>query len=375
MSWDVAIIGGGPAGSASAISLRQTFPSLRVLVIEASDYSARRVGEVLPPIARVLLQHLGVQPDLAAEYGVPAQSVACAWGSEELRETNHFYAAKGMGWHLERNRFDALLAIQAELSGAEVMRLIALRSAIRANDAWTLQLSTREQVQARWVIDATGRASVFARMQGGKRISQDLLTAFSCIFSGSGDCEARTVVEATADGWWYTTSLPHGRRITSFLTDADIGRTLRMSDTRQWEKRLAATFHIASLSAGCSPIGKLVVRPAASASLDSVHADGWIAAGDAAAAFDPLSAQGITNALRSGMLASYAVGDALCLNDFLAPSRYAAILRAQRQSYARTYSQQYAREQRWSEYPFWARRQNGSVSHPINSAPAEDAAL
>ena len=283
MSWDVAIIGGGPAGSASAISLRQTFPSLRVLVIEASDYSARRVGEVLPPIARVLLQHLGVQPDLAAEYGVPAQSVACAWGSEELRETNHFYAAKGMGWHLERNRFDALLAIQAELSGAEVMRLIALRSAIRANDAWTLQLSTREQVQARWVIDATGRASVFARMQGGKRISQDLLTAFSCIFSGSGDCEARTVVEATADGWWYTTSLPHGRRITSFLTDADIGRTLRMSDTRQWEKRLAATFHIASLSAGCSPIGKLVVRPAASASLDSVHADGWIAAGDAAA--------------------------------------------------------------------------------------------
>jgi 2-polyprenyl-6-methoxyphenol hydroxylase-like FAD-dependent oxidoreductase len=80
MSWDVAIIGGGPAGTASAISLRQTFPALRVLVIEATDYTSLRVGEVLPPVARALLQHLGVLPALTAEFGEPAHSVACAWG-------------------------------------------------------------------------------------------------------------------------------------------------------------------------------------------------------------------------------------------------------------------------------------------------------
>ncbi len=356
MSWDVAIIGGGPAGTASAISLRQTFPALRVLVIEATDYTSLRVGEVLPPVARALLQHLGVLPALTAEFGEPAHSVACAWGSEQLRETNHFYASRGTGWHLERNRFDALLATRAELSGVEVRRSTALRAVARINDAWTLQLGTRDQVEARWIIDATGRAAVFARMQGGRRISQDSLTAFSCIFSGRGACEARTVVESAADGWWYTTPLPQGRRIVAFLTDADIGRRLHMADTPQWKRQLATTIHIASLAAGCSSVGRLVVRPAASASLDSVHGDGWLATGDAAAAFDPLSSQGITNALRSGILASYAAGDALCRNDSVALSRYTAVLSVQRQSYERTYIEQYAREQRWSESPFWMRR-------------------
>lgn len=357
MLWDVAIIGGGPAGSASAISLRQTFPALSVLIVESSDYSDQRVGEVLPPVARPLLQHLGVLSSLCAEFSIPAHGLACAWGQAQLQETDYFYAAKGGGWHLERNRFDALLASHAELAGAEVWRKTSLRSATRTGDVWQLQLSGGREAQARWVIDATGRNATFARMQGVIRQAKDSLTAFSRIYSNRDNAEIRTVVEACPHGWWYTSPLPDGKRVVSFLTDADIGRNLGVSELSRWDKQLDRSVHVSLLAAKRFSLPGMMVRSAASVALDCAHADGWLATGDAAAAFDPLSAQGITSALRSGILASYAVGDALCRNDGLAAARYAAILRVQGESYARAHRKHYAMERRWSEYPFWARRQ------------------
>src|SRR5262245_28653187 len=59
-SYDVAIVGGGPGGAATALALRAYAPSLSVVLLEASGYDTLRVGEALPPLARRLLEHLGV---------------------------------------------------------------------------------------------------------------------------------------------------------------------------------------------------------------------------------------------------------------------------------------------------------------------------
>ena len=59
-AYDVLILGGGPAGCATALALRAQAPALAVGLIEASSYDQPRIGEVLPGVARVFLEHLGI---------------------------------------------------------------------------------------------------------------------------------------------------------------------------------------------------------------------------------------------------------------------------------------------------------------------------
>jgi flavin-dependent dehydrogenase len=359
--WDVAIIGGGPAGSASAISLRQTFPSLRALLLESSDYARPRAGEVLPPVARNILAHLGVLSLMTAPVATDSLGLACVWGSGHLDETSYFYGMGGEGWHLERNRFDAMLAMRAEALGATVKRNTALQSSRRIGNLWQLQLNNGQLVDARFVIDATGRSATFARGNGACRQPHDALMAFSRVFHHDDVVEARMVVEACAHGWWYTASLPGRRRVVSLLTDADLGRQLRLSSEEHWQHELLTTTHVRTLLEGASLQPGILVRSAATVALNHIAGDGWLAVGDAASAFDPLSAQGITSALRSGILAGFAAGDILNGDHVHAIARYAKIIETQRSISLRSYREHYARERRWSDQPFWARRQHQPV--------------
>ncbi len=354
--FDIAIIGGGPAGAACAIALRQTFPSLRVIVVEASDYAQPRAGEVLPPSARGLLQHLGVLEQMEPALCATGHGIASAWGSPQLEETSYFSNLAGEAWHLERNRFDALLGAHAERLGATLLCSTSLRAAHREQSLWRLELSTGAAVQARWVVDATGRAAAFARGQNVRVDQADSLIAFSRFFELEASAESRTLIESTRHGWWYTAPLPQHRRVVTFFTDADIARELRVAEPTAWAKLLEATRHVQPLIEGATPEPDPLTRSAATSTLDAVYGDGWLATGDCAAACDPLSGQGIASALRSGILAAFATGDVLLHNHPQALMRYGAILRAQRASYERTRAHHYGREQRWPGNRFWSRR-------------------
>jgi flavin-dependent dehydrogenase len=81
-----------------------------------------------------------------------------------------------------------------------------------------------------------------------------------------------------------------------------------------------------------------------------------LAVGDAASRFDPLSSQGIVKALRSGIFASYAIGDWLVRKDEAGLRRYQHYVMAESSSYQQTRVKYYAREQRWPSSEFWRRR-------------------
>src|ERR1035438_7724685 len=125
---DVAIAGGGPAGCATALALRRHAPSLSVALFEKSQYESLRPGEVLPGLARGLLDHLGVWDAFAEQCYRPVFATAVSWGSGALDENHSIYSARGHGWHLDRSAFDALLAAQARESGVEVFSGVGLTS-------------------------------------------------------------------------------------------------------------------------------------------------------------------------------------------------------------------------------------------------------
>jgi flavin-dependent dehydrogenase len=350
------IAGGGPAGCALALSLRTHAPQLSVALIEPSDYGSIRPGEVLPGAARRLLSSLDIWHAFQQETWRPVYAVAAAWGSPVLRENHSIYSMPGHGWHLDRAKFDRFLAQQAETRGVAVFRT-AVQEVRGAAGAWAVG----PELHARFISDATGRSAFLARRLGGSIVSVDPLVGFSRFFPATDGSDPRTLIEAVPDGWWYTASLTGGLRVATFMTDPEIARQEHLDRETGWREALAQTTFIRAAVPDGASVGE-VVRPAGSAYLEDPAGDGWIAVGDAAYAHDPLSGQGITRALRSGILASYAVADVLCHGSSLGLDKYRYLMRHGWFGYLTARQRNYAEEGRWPEGSFWKTRQPSNES-------------
>src|SRR5205085_10968020 len=104
---DLAVIGGGPAGTAAAITA--SLAGLRSVIVERCAGTPFRIGEALPPDARRLLDNLGTLPRFEADGHLPSHGTESTWGAENLAGNDFIRNPYGHGWHLDRVRFDASL--------------------------------------------------------------------------------------------------------------------------------------------------------------------------------------------------------------------------------------------------------------------------
>ena len=353
--FDVAIVGGGPAGCAAALSLRSHAPELAIALIEQTTYMSARPGEVLSGVVRGLFSNLGIEEAFERERWRPVYAVAAAWGEPVLRENHSIYSWPGHGWHIDRVKFDRFLAEQADARGVAVLTGVRAGKAERIRTGWSLELSANPPIQARFIVDATGRAASIARQFGAPPVSLDPLTAFSRFFPADEYADPRTLVEAVADGWWYSATLAANQRVVTFLTDSDIARRYRLDRESSWREALSQTRFMKTVALATKSAGDFV-RPAGSAYLPDPAGDGWLVAGDAACAHDPLSGQGIARSIRSGILASFAVADFLATGSLIGIERYRRLCQQGWSGYLEARRRYYSEEQRWPDQPFWRRR-------------------
>jgi flavin-dependent dehydrogenase len=371
---DVAIVGGGPGGCACALALAGHAPGLRVVLAEATDYAAPRVGETLPPPAAALLRHLGAWDAFAAAGHRPAFGTAAAWGSDAPYENDFLFRGAGAGWHLDRAAFDAMLAGEAKARGVRVLRAARVEDAARSEDGWTLSLAAGDVLRARYVVDATGASAAFARRFGGARsVVEDRLAGFCRFFREARPADPRSRVAAWEGGWWYTAGLPGGMRISACMTDTDLARGLRLETDDGWMDALRRAPWIAETLADAAPHGPPMVRAARSRRLDAAAGEGWLAVGDALSTFDPLSSQGVLKALRSGIYAAYAAADLLSRGDDRGIRRYRLFAEREFAGYRETRARYYAEERRWPHSEFWRRRHDSRTAPHPSPAPLEPA--
>jgi flavin-dependent dehydrogenase len=351
---DVAIIGGGPAGAAAALSLRELVPEASVAIFDAGRANAFKPGETLSPAATSLLASLGCLGAVEGAAGgggaLRSFGTQAAWGSKELHEHDFLYSLHGNGWRLDRAWFEEMLLGLAEEKGIEVQRG-ALLTASAETAGWELTFAGVAR-QARFVVDASGRTARFARQRGARPVVADRLAGVVVLLRSAQAWD--TLVEAAEDGWWYSTSIPGNRLVVAWMSDTDLIGQKRLKEMDCWRALLAESEHTRRRSLGADGVGGPMIFPANSQRLDAVCGRGWVAAGDAAMSFDPLSSQGMTKALRSGKMASFVAADFLRGAD--TGERYAKLAAAEYAEYEKAKRSYYAEEPRWPEAPFWARR-------------------
>ena len=378
-TWDVVVVGSGPAGSATAITLAKY--GQRVLLVEKRGSPGFKLGESLPPASIGLVKHFLEDPDDPQLPGLfnTAGNVSL-WTSEQADLADFFFTTSGRGLCIDRLAFDEALRANAVRAGATFLDGASFRSCARIADGpfnWQLTFVSEaglRQDRARYLVDCSGSQALVARTLGIATVdNDDRLFAYAQWFSCAGDDDDRfTRIEAAPDGWWYSNRLPGAHdgetaRLVVFHSDKDLPAAKLAASPHGFDQLLESSKHIAPLlkARGYRPCGTIRGAPANSQRLEDFCGDAWIAVGDAAQAYDPLSSQGIDKALRTashaGHMIHYALTDGPQDAAGLGPGN--AFIRQydeqQRQLWQNYMSQRdhyYGIQPRWSDQPFWQRR-------------------
>jgi flavin-dependent dehydrogenase len=358
--FDVLIAGAGPAGAATAISLADFAPELRVCIADLPAVDGLRVGETVPPQIKPILQHLKVWPCFEADRHRASYRTLSAWGGTELVSNEFLFQAHQVGWRLDRARFDAMMRTAAAARATSIAARVD--AVAREGQQWRVHLSDGTRHTAGFVVDASGRGGVVGRMQGVRADTHDRLVGSVMLFTEAPDDGMGLVVETFAGGWWYTAALPDNRRIAACMSDADLVRPLGIGTLQGWIERLNETRHVRHALGAARPLGTPQLRAAGSRHIVRDTALPLLCVGDAASCFDPVSGQGIFKALRGGVFASYAVADSLRGNQNAA-ARFRRFVKREFAAYVETLGHYYGLEQRWPDRPFWQRRNGAPARH------------
>ena len=386
--FDVAIIGAGVAACATAIALRKRYPDFRIVMVdrqlennsEQESITKNRIGETLPAQAVVPLQRLGLwQGFIDCEF-LAAHGSSASWGAKQRYYNEFITSPYGHGWHIDRVKFDRWLLKETQEQKIDVYNGRRIqRSEFRddaSNPYWFFYLTdtknNRVEINASFVVDATGRKAYFAQQQGSKLKTDDKLVAIYRFLSNNNstklehekrqkNTDTTTLVESHTDGWWYSAVLPNNDLVLALMTDADIANQNHFRDNQTWKECLTKSEHTwqrvnENYSDDLSE-NKPSVIAAHSQSLDYVTGDAWLAVGDASTTYDPLSSLGIFKALRSGLYASFAISDYFSDVDSKL-TKYQAIMSSEYQNYIQKRREYYAEEQRFNDAVFWQRRHN-----------------
>ena len=321
-SYDVIVVGGGPAGACTASLLAKE--GRRVLLLEREKAPRYHIGESLITAIWPTLERLELRERVEA-LGFPRKYGATVrWGADDncwgfrFREAGKFeYALQ-----VRRAEFDALLLERARELGVDVLedatatepiiekeRVTGIRYRMRGSSE---SLVARAQI----VVDASGQSKVLGRHFDVVQRFDDLKNvAVWSYYQGchrlDGDRAGDTVIENMLDGWlWF---IPVSKETTSvgFVTPMSLVKGSSADLEQTLEDRLGTSLEVKRMMEGSKRCAAYRTESDWSYACSRFHGPGWVLVGDASAFIDPLLSTGVALAVRGARVLADAILAAL----------------------------------------------------------------
>jgi flavin-dependent dehydrogenase len=368
---DVVIIGGGVAGCIAAIALSQYYS---VALIDKLTEPVERIGECLAPAARRILKQLDLLTGLEKQLSATQQKIQLNsigtqsyWGTDRCYVVDHMRNPDGLAWHLDRPAFETYLRNAAIQRGVHCLWGAKLQQCHYQSPHWhiaveELHQQKRHQIKAKFVIDASGRQAHFVRKIGVERTHFDKLIACWATMPNREENKMSTI-SASEIGWWYSAPLPNNKRVLALQTDSDLIDRADIKDSHSFLQLANTNREMAKLlEKNQEQIHFQGTVSANSTRLNQVVGQQWAALGDAAISFDPLSSQGMFNAMATALqLAELIQASGILENPFAEKTEqfqktYSHQIDQIWEHYLKHKSIYYREERRWQKADFWKRR-------------------
>ena len=314
---DVAIAGGGPAGSSLAIRLARA--GLDVILIEKETFPRGKLcGEFISPECLEYFDELGILPSMRLAGGIDVRrTVFYSRGGRPLEIPSDWFGTKhSMAMGLTRAEMDFHLLSEAKRAGAETLQNTKVIRLAKTADAVTGIVtkaadSTEFTISARLLVDATGRQQALGRMLG-ERPPKATSVAFKAHVAGSlvpaDNCE----IYSYTGGYGGCSPVENGLHNLCFITNAADAKQASGDPEKVFRNKVLANRRAAEVLDSCQIAGPWHAVPITRYGRTKlVLADGVISVGDAAAFIDPFTGSGILLALQSAKVAASAIVEGL----------------------------------------------------------------
>ncbi len=331
-SYDVVIVGGGPAGTTAASVLRKYKPDLRVVILEKELFPRDHIGESQLPGIGYILDEIGVWDKVEAA-GFPIKiGASYTWGRnkdlwdfdfvpmELWRDDPRPGRYEGLrtltAWQVDRSIYDTILLEHAAGLGAEVLQPAMVREVLKEGDRITgLRLDSGEVITGKHYIDASGVVAFIKRAMGVPVWQPDELqniavwdywenAEWAVTIAGGA---TKVQVRSLPYGWMWFIPLGPTRTSIGLITPAAHYKSTGLTPEQIYLKAIAEQETISKLTANAVRRGQTESCKDWSNLADRVVGENWFVTGEAAGFADPILAAGMQLAHSSSREAAYTI--------------------------------------------------------------------
>ena len=323
---DVLIVGKGVSGLVLSYLLEKKGINVTLLNKETNT-SKIVLAETIPPSTLALLdqlQLLSVFESCATKtYGY--QSI---WNSDQIHEET-FFKHNPFKHGLKLNKKQLINTLEKQLNSKVINYQTLKELQITEQGVVSkIQLDNNTQtISSKLIIDGTGRNRAVLNTLKIPTQTLDDTIAFICyVPKTNATLKYGFFTETFNDGWGTVSDLNETTRILTIYTSKSNSMYKKLKHYNNWKDVLTKTQVLKKHLPNTTINYKVVGRLANSSIVKKITGTKWLAIGDAAMAFDPISSHGISNALFCAHKASIAIDDFLSKKNSRAFTTYAHTL-------------------------------------------------
>ncbi len=354
--YSVVIIGGGPAGIATALTLNAL--GISNCVVDAQASPNRKYGEALPPNAKPVLKQLGIQSLVEHNNHLSYYGNQTSWGSNQMNTKEFISELHGSGYLLDRLFFENQLWEYYRTQNGKIFNGFKVKEIEKKGHGHGIVLNSHNNnihLSSDFIVDATGRKASISQKLGAVKKELDTQFAMTFTLELNKPITRNIIIESVPNGWWYASPNSNQTLTLMFFTlKKMIPKKGEVNDFVEKEMKSSTTISN-FLNASKLKETEVKIIPAGTSRLDQPYGSNWVAVGDAACAYDPISSYGITSALASGYYAGQAIASHLSgKKEAMISYRY--IIENAFQAYCEKLINHYREEKQWSESYYWKNR-------------------